>query len=206
MVALALLHMKDVKLQESWRRTFIPHGVWVFRKVPGVLWCIQRLWILFIVCYLRVSVDANAASALVDQWRVFKVRVVALCTELYLCIELFFFFSSSLWQQILDSINSSLMGTSSANTTAVAVTSFLFMIDLFQLLLCSLLIVSVLFSRQWLILFFFSLCQTQIFYVELWFVELLPILLSLKQCLENPVQELNFNPCNKTGKCVMFHC
>lgn len=77
------------------------------------------------------------------------------------------------------------------------------MIDLFQLLLCSLLIVSMLFSRQWLILFFFSLCQTRIFYVELWFVELLPILLSLKQCLENPVQELNFNPCNKTGKRVM---
>lgn len=88
--------------------------------------------------------------------------------------------------------------------SAVAVTSFLFMIDLFQLLLCSLLIVSVLFSRQWLILFFFSVCQTQIFYVGPWFVELLPIL-SLEQCLENPVQELNFNPCNKTGKCVMFH-
>lgn len=190
----------------GWRRTFIPHGVWVFRKVPGVLWCVQRLWILFIVCYLRVSVDANAASALVDQWRVFQVHVVALCTELYLCIELLFFFFNSLTTNfgfhkfIFDG------DIQRRHQSAVAVTSFLFTIDLFQLLLCSLFIVSMLFSCQWLILFFFSVCQTQIFYVEPWFVELLPILLSLKQCLENSVQELNFNPGNKTGKCVMFHC
>lgn len=49
-----------------------------------------------IYCLLSESnVDANAASALVDQWGVFKVRVVALCTELYLCIELFFLFFPS---------------------------------------------------------------------------------------------------------------
>lgn len=139
---------------------FNPHGVWVLGNIPAALWCLWRLWILFIVCFLRLkaSVDANAAGVSPEAdsqaHPAVNVRVVALCTELYLCIELFFcfYFPSSLFSWIPEL---QLWGRPAPASVCCRCDSLSLHHRSFPVVVVFRLLSSVLFSRRWLILVIF---------------------------------------------------